>query len=373
MSIAGKISISLGELSSGTRQVDIHSDRRTDIARVLIGMQPAEAASLLPTIFSICGCAHASAAAMACFPSGSHKNRIDADHLIVLCENAREHLLRIFTGWGDHVSFKPEQVAFHIIMGLVGNMRRATEIQSGLSGNAIRQVAGELDDLLKSVIFGIEPDIWLAKKDDGQLLQWAESTETVAARFILNLYDNNWQSIGSGPTRFLPDIPLNELSKKMFASEGDRFVNQPQWRGKTFETGPFARNQNHHLVKNLVAKYGSGLLARQIARLVELAQTPLRIIEFLEQPPDQRSSQGIAGIGQVETARGQLTHAAKITGGKISDYKILAPTEWNFHPRGVVHDALKNLQSENRDETKELARLIVEAIDPCVEFEVGVS
>ena len=83
-------------------------------------------------------------------------------------------------------------------------------------------------------------------------------------------------------------------------------------------------------------------------------------------------SQNISGVGQIETARGQLTHSVVISGGKITDYRILTPTEWNFHPNGIVHDALENLQTGNHVETEELAGMFVESIDPCVDFEVRV-
>ncbi len=373
MSFSGKISIHLGEEKSGLRMASIRSDRRTDIARVLIGKYPRDAIKLLPAIFSICACAHASAAALACRSSRLPENQDQSDQLVVLCENAREYLLRIFTNWGDHIHFKADQIPYHVIMDLVAKMRAATALPGKHSASAIKGVADGLDDFLRSCVFKIETQQWLEIEDDVSLVRWAENTDTVAARFVLLLYENNWQSIGSSQTRFLPKILLAELSDRMLSSDGDRFVNQPQWHGEPFETGPFARNQDHCLVQDLVTKYGSGLLARQIARLVDLSKTPSRIRGILEQDQHQRSSKAICGVGQVETARGRLTHAAKILDGKIADYKILAPTEWNFHPRGIVHDALANLKTENPAETEKLAGLVVEAIDPCVEFEVRVD
>ncbi len=373
MSISGKIYIDLGGVKSGKRFVRIHSDRRTDIARILIGKKPQDAINILPAIFSICACAHASAATLACQPYELEENQDLADYLIVQCENAREFLMRIFTSWGDRIGFGHDKIPYHIVLGLVEKMQIATTAQTKASASAIRQVADELDNFLKSYIFKMETQDWLTIKDDARLARWAEDTHTVAAGFILQLYKKNWQSIGSSQTRFLPEIPLVELSDRMLSNDGERFVNQPDWHGETFETGPFARNQDHRLIQNLVTKYGSGLLTRQVARLVELSKIPSRIKENLEQDQYQNSSKKVSGTGQVETARGQLTHTTKISDGKIADYKILAPTEWNFHTRGVVHDALENLQSESTAETEKLAGMIVESIDPCVDFEVRVQ
>lgn len=69
------------------------------------------------------------------------------------------------------------------------------------------------------------------------------------------------------------------------------------------------------------------------------------------------------GPGTVETARGRLVHLARVENDVIKEYKILAPTEWNFHPEGVVSKALVGLNAEE-------ARVVVEAIDPCVDFEL---
>jgi len=42
-----------------------------------------------------------------------------------------------------------------------------------------------------------------------------------------------------------------------------------------------------------------------------------------------------AGLGWVQTARGLLLHRVACTAdGLIGSYRVLAPTEWNFHPGG---------------------------------------
>jgi len=363
------------------RSIRIHSDRKTDVARFLIGKQPHQAVKLLPAIYSICANAHAGAAVVACSNRQMPEQQKIADRLVVLCENAREHLLRVFTTWGNHVHTNFAHIPFHVVMGLVAKMQAATgmdthrpEARPKLSSKQVRQVASELDEFLKAHIFHSPPQQWLDMRNASQLEGWAQTVDTVAANFILHLYDQNWQSIGASQTRFLPEIPLAELAVRMHASDGDSFIAQPSWQGKPCETGPFARHQKHPLVNDLVNSYGSGILARQVARLVELANIPAQIEKLLETAQACKPSAPLAdiGVGQVETARGQLTHSVIMTEGKIADYKILAPTEWNFHNDGVVHEALDNLQAKDCAETQKLAAMIVEAIDPCVDFEVRV-
>ena len=49
------------------------------------------------------------------------------------------------------------------------------------------------------------------------------------------------------------------------------------------------------------------------------------------------------GLGQVQAARGLLVHRVAIRAGRVADYRILAPTEWNFHPQGAAALGLATL------------------------------
>jgi len=79
------------------------------------------------------------------------------------------------------------------------------------------------------------------------------------------------------------------------------------------------------------------------------------------------------GIAQVQAARGLLIHRVAIHRGRISDYRILAPTEWNFHPRGVVFQGLAALPISDADTLARQAGLFVTAVDPCVDYHVTIS
>jgi len=391
MSISGKITIDMndaGHCGSGDRDIRIRSSRKTNVARFLKGKQPQEAVQLLPAIYSVCAVAQASAAAIACRQRPVHKDVEIADQLVVCCESAREHVLRIFTGWSHNVKADIDHIPFNIVMGLVNKMRAAvgTEVplvdtsrpgaRPNLDQKQIRQVAAQLSKFLQTHIFHAQPREWLAMTMGHQLVDWADKTDTVAANFITRLYQQNWQSAGASATCFLPGIPLADLADKMHGADSEDFLAHPVWQNKACETGPFSRHHDHPLINNLVDQYGSGILARQVARLVELAKIPAQIEMLLEPEAREQQPEHLLGVGQVETARGQLTHSAVIADGKIVNYKILAPTEWNFHPNGVVHKALNslqdNLQSRNQAETEALAKMIVEAIDPCVAFDVRV-
>ena len=47
------------------------------------------------------------------------------------------------------------------------------------------------------------------------------------------------------------------------------------------------------------------------------------------------------GLGWAENARGRLLHLVQLQGGRAALYRIVAPTEWNFHPDGPFAAALR--------------------------------
>ena len=75
----------------------------------------------------------------------------------------------------------------------------------------------------------------------------------------------------------------------------------------------------------------------------------------------------------IEAARGRLIHWMKQEHGVISDYAIVAPTEWNFHPQGALVSGLAGLQENDAARLAETVRRHVLSLDPCVEYEIGVN
>ena len=67
-----------------------------------------------------------------------------------------------------------------------------------------------------------------------------------------------------------------------------------------------------------------------------------------EPPKDALSVMGAEGQGfaAVDSARGRLYHSLHLdAAGRIADYRIVAPTEWNFHPDGPFARALRGART----------------------------
>jgi coenzyme F420-reducing hydrogenase alpha subunit len=79
------------------------------------------------------------------------------------------------------------------------------------------------------------------------------------------------------------------------------------------------------------------------------------------------------GYGAVESARGRLYHACQLDGlGRIADYRIVAPTEWNFHPDGPFVRALLGAQIGGGDAAKRRAERLAFVYDPCIKAEAEI-
>jgi uptake hydrogenase large subunit len=383
MSIEGKIIVDI-ERRAGVR---VSSTRPRDLAQVFAGKTPDEVVTTVPLLFSVCGGAQAAVAASACEQAISADDedipRRRARELIVLAENAREHCLRILMDWqlGDKKELEPEPL--RQVMALKDRMQVATFGQNApfqlfsqpsVDGAAVEAVAVSLEAIVEQVVLGEKLDAWLARSDLRSFEVWLAEGRGVAARFLAGISQRSWSSMGRAETQFLPKIDSAAMWDALHSDRDGDFTAQPEWKNRPCETSALARFSTHPLISALMSAYGSGLLTRHAARLVELAQIPtaIRNLQASTEPVVRASRHADGGLAEVETARGRLIHAIRMDGGHVLSYKILAPTEWNFHPRGAAARALEGLAAGDDAETKVLAEQVIRAIDPCVGFEVRV-
>jgi len=160
----------------------------------------------------------------------------------------------------------------------------------------------------------------------------------------------------------------------------------PRLAGQVVQTGALARQlvDGHPLIHDAVATHGGTVLARVLARLLEMA----RILPAMEQwlaaidigapfhQPHEMPTQA-QGVGLVEAARGALGHWLRIDDAKLSHYQIIAPTSWNFSPRdgqgvpGALEAALVGAPMDEPTSSDAPAdsvavQHIVRSFDPCM-------
>jgi len=389
--LAGRINIEL-KRSDGGLDATIRSSRPVATSQAFVGKTIEETTANLPAVFSVCATAQACACTSACEAAlelPQSRGVVRLRRRLVDAEAVKEHLWRMLLDWPSFLGEPPQRTGMQAVMAAYAGLR--AELTSGQDpfrpgSDALESdfpaVATRLDELAglsAKYIFRAPAENWLDNmRISKDLLSWADRTDTVAARLMRELQARGWQSAGRNAVAALPRLSVAELEPLLANSEADRFVAAPIWRNDPRESSPFTRRRQQALVAALIEEHGNGLLPRFVAQLVELAsvQQSLRSGAGERQVPTGTSAASTrfgVGIARVAAARGLLVHRVVLDQGRIGEYRILAPTEWNFHPRGVVAQGLSAMPSSDAATLKRLAGLFVTAVDPCVEYHVSVS
>lgn len=379
MGLEGRLSIELLLNSDGVSETSITSDRPVHAASVLRGRSRAEVQKTLPLLFSVCSTAQACASVRAL----EQARGVDVDDALerrrdalVNLETLREHLWRVLLDWPLFVDEPPARAA----MAEVASLQR--EITAALSGSgdlftfggtgheAETAVAQErLQTLIADEVLGISLSDWFEIVDLVQLRRWIDDQDSTATRFLHRVTSMDWERAGACDMAPLPGLTDVDVAHAM----RDRAtIERPQWQGECRETSSLTRNDSE-LLRQLRARHGNGLLTRLVARLHEIVRFALALLPETRTASVAPVTEDGIGIGQTSAARGQLFHRVEIDDeDRVTDYRILAPTEWNFHPDGVVRRTLSALKG-GAEQIEQQARLLVTAIDPCVGYDLRLS
>ena len=162
-------------------------------------------------------------------------------------------------------------------------------------------------------------------------------------------------------------VALQALAHTL-ASE-QHFAQRPSWQGQCAETGPWTRLRHQKKPTTSVTSTWTRLASRwtelmEIAAIQPHAPAP-QTTELLSSGALQ-IDKGQA-IAWCEMARGLLLHWVQLDAqGRVADYRVVAPTEWNFHPQGALAQALTALTPQDAASASALAA----AFDACVECQV---
>lgn len=339
----------------------VNSSRPVFASRVLEGKLVDEAVRRVPFLFSVCGKAQGVAAAAACdaargieAASGVRDGRERA----IAAECLQEYLWRLF------IDLPP----------LIGEAARPGDL-AGLRRRAAgaaewRDIAADAEALLEERVYGMKPRAWL-ELDAEKLGRWTDDAALPATRMLARLRGFRFRS----PRGFLPWLGPAELAGVVAPAmeANDAFAAAPTWQGKAAETGALARQRFHPLLADGLAADGGGAAMRLLARLVELAALPEQLRRPVASGVRAAAPRRAAGIAAVETARGTLIHRVDLDGVKVVHYRIVAPTEWNFHPRGAFPRGLAGMPARDENEARRAAALLAHALDPCVAYGIRVQ
>lgn len=292
------------------------SSERPDVAVVLRGRIADQAVQQLPLLFAPCGQAQARAAALALAAARGEEcvPRLDPD---VQREVLREHLWRCLLD----------------LPALLGESALQQEFLSAMK--------------------------WIAEGNRAELHRLLSSPRIAALHRRLQEIEQPHPI----PSRLLPRLDARS-SLAEWPRLSARFCRLPDWRGIPAGTGAITRQRQ-------VDKTTSLFSACWQARFDELRAWATDDVSV--GAGGTVSAMPVAdGIGRsiVDTARGLLMHEIVLDGERIADYLIVAPTEWNFHPQGVVVDQLLGQEAGDGDALQQHVARTVAALDPCVPWEL---
>jgi len=363
-----------GELRIGLRVRDGRIDRigihstRPDVARSLLqGRTRAEAVAAVPQLFSICAHSQAAAAALACAAAAGeavNANRLANDAASVCAEMVRE------TAWRTLLEAPRE-------IGEAPGDEAIAAARASLTFHCAAPLGSHPGDVAHTIAlaaFGVGADEWLALGTLRELDRWAAAGHTATARFIRKVRDDD---AAAGRRRAVGDAAdpallegqhhaawIGELAAACAADP--EFARLPSWRGAPAETGAFARLQSDPLIAEFSGESASRVPARFVARLRELAL----LLAGRSVPAIGAQTLPTGGIAWVENARGLLIHQVQLDQDRVRSYRIVAPTEWNFHPGGALASALLGVAATDLDAVQRHAMRVVNSLDPCVACQV---
>lgn len=357
----GELRVELQRKAGRVAGLRVHSSRPDVARRLLQGRRRTEVIEAVPRLFSVCGRAQAAACALACTAAAGEAP--DARALAragaaVTAESLRESAWRLLLEWPRRLGEAPDAVA----------VAAARAVQDGPPRESAAQA-------LAVAVFGRGSREWLALESAEAIGHWIDGAGTAAARFLRQVRESSarqeaWPQAGATPA--LPAKGHAQWVPGLAAAcdaEAD-FARHPHWQGAPAETGAPARLHDDPCLRALQAQGASPVLRRLVARLREFA----RMLEGGAEAAVGATALPAGGaVAWVETSRGLLLHRVRLEGEVVRGLCIVAPTEWNFHPQGVLARELVGLSALDADQIKARAESLVHALDPCVTCRVGLS
>jgi hypothetical protein len=354
----GELTVRLGVQANRIRSVDIASTRTPLPARLTQGHTVEDVERTIPLLFSICARAQGAAASAALVAAqglttdaGQFARRSDD----VRREAIVELLTRLLIDW-------PKVLGASADVPAVARVRQAP---LGSQLDVCREISRER-------VFGVDASRWLAAMTTEVLGRWITEGASLPARLLQQL-QTDVPDLGRSEIEKMPNAGVEGVNRILPAPGADTgFSRTPHWLGKPVETGSLARQAHHPLLAAFATQYGNTVSARFLAQLVELAtwlapgETPTGVVQ------QYTVAEGI-GLGLAETARGLLLHQAQVSEGRVEHYRIVAPTEWNFHPGGALTQGLVGRPVRNAADARGRAALLVQALDPCVACTIEVA
>jgi hypothetical protein len=363
--LAGKLTLAVRHDGERIRALDIRSSRPLQLTQLFHGKSPEQVVGMVPLLYSLCGTAQQVAALQAAEQALGMPAAELARHArqqLVAAETVRELGLRLaLHGLPELVP--PPAALIRWFQTVKGELAWALSLNPVVppAGVDYRVLADELGRMMQPLTQAFE-------QLDNRQGALHGALERMQAQF-------GEYTLGQGTE------PLTQMQPWIVAAlagvEAESFVVAPSFDGQCYETGSWAMGCNAEPVRRAATQGYGALALRRLAQVSVLRETVAvwcgASVRFA--PGEGRvacSMPADEGLGVVRAARGLLVHRLVLAGQSVADYRILAPTEWNFHPQGTLVQMLTGVEVP-LVQVKPLVEQLVQLVDPCVAFEIEVE
>jgi hypothetical protein len=350
--------------------------------RLTHGMPALQLPQRLASVFSLCGTAHrltSARALRAALGQPEDPAQQAREDLLLRLWTAREHLQRLAIDLPRQVPVQgvAANTAWLRSSPLL-NLPEAAAAESGAAfEQALLQQQQALLAWLEQGVFGQSAAQWLASWESetadrshgarsdtapSALQHWCATHTHPVARWLHAVRPlaiaMQW------PVRSLNVLDEGEPGLRLLAArlfDEPDFALKPLWQAAAAETGCWTRQALPPALRQPRSPW-----ARWLARLAELLHLarPGPWLRF----GALRLKDG-QSLAWTEMSRGLLLHGVHLhgegAGAKVLRCRVLAPTEWNFHPDGTLA-----LWLAQRGRTTREVAAAVAALDPCVEVDL---
>ncbi len=387
--VEGRLHIQVRTNAETVTDVRLRSDRALNAGELLQGRPLQQALDLLPALFSLCGAAQTACGLSAvenALGLSLSAPQDAARRLLVAAEALEQTLWRINLDWPKSLDMQPDLAGIRDLRRLFRRLR--TQMFADTSWNRIggapmapdpRYLVETVDAAAQRTAEILFPDTRRSPRDADGLARWIDTRRGCAAALAHYLRSRGLTDFGHSSVAPLPrSVDGGFLAQQLSADDDWSFCARPHYLGGIYETGALSHQADDPLVNAMQAKHGKGLLTRLIARLADIDDLIERMrgcVDALGNDAGIEADAGASGLGlgTVETARGLLAHWVEFDNGEVTRYRILAPTEWNFHPEGAFVQGLVGTDASADTPLRQRIDLLVNALDPCVQYQLLVG
>ncbi len=347
------------------------------LTRLLRGQRREQVGRTLNGLFTLCAHAHRRTAELAWAAALGESSALTSSEppLLLWLETARDHLRSIALDWPQRLPEGP--VGAPAMTWLRECPLPLASGHGSVDATVAREALLKLRLWLEHCVVGQALRDWLpAQRHPDALASWCEAgaAQLAPARCLARCYPLAHTLRPEARCLDVLDADdarqselLRELAQAI--AEQSEFAQQPTWQNQCAESGPWSRLR-HRSTQSTLAQSAWTRLSARWTELLEIAAAPAARQSLTSAPllasGALRLGRG-AALAWCEMARGLLLHWVQLdANGTVQDYRVLAPTEWNFHPNGALSKAVAALA---RDDTLS-AQVLAAAFDPCVVFTV---